>query len=222
MRPITRLALVLAAVPALAAAQFNPPPPPADVAPPEAVTPPGPPPSEPPPPPPETSPPEYPATPGAPPPQPAAAPAGEWVYTAEYGWLYMPLDRQFVYIPPDPHVFPEEYVYYPAYGWRWVVSPWVYGYGPQPRWGRAGPTVFVWYAHPWFRVGGYRGWGGYHGWGGYRGWIGPRVWGPRGWAGAPTYYRTGAGPRHPAPVMRPAPPRRAEHGHPQEHREHER
>ncbi len=245
MRPITPLALLLAVAPALGGAQApGPTPPPQDSAPSETPPPPGPPPSEVPPPPSEATPPQYQptpapsettpppyqggpppyqATPAPPAPQPAAAPAGEWVYTSEYGWLYMPFARRFVYVPPDPQVFPEEYVYYPAYGWRWVVAPWVYGYGPQPRWGPGGPTVFVWYARPWFRVGGYWGWGAYRGWGGYRGWIGPRVWGPRGWVGAPPYYRTGVGHARPAPVFRPGPVRRTEHGRERgERRERER
>ena len=64
---------------------------------------------------------------------------------------------------------------YPVYGWRWVVAPWVYGYGPAPYWGVWGPRYFAWYAHPWFRVGGYWGWGGYRGWGHYGGWSAPAL-----------------------------------------------
>jgi hypothetical protein len=159
------------------------------------------------PPPPATEPEPPPAEPG-----PARAlPAGQWVYTAQYGWLWMPYDRAYTYVPPDPQLFPDMYVYYPAYGWRWVVAPWVYGYGPQPYWGRGGVRFYVWYAHPWFRVGGYWGWGAYRGWGPYRGWVGPRVWGPRGWAGAPPYYRSGVGHRPPRPVIRPERHERREH-----------
>ena len=135
-------------------------------------------------------------------PAPAAGPAGQWVTTAQYGTVWIPYDRQYVYVSADPQVYPEQYVYYPVYGWRWVVAPWVYGYGPQPRWGPGGVVMFSWYAHPWFRVGGYYGWGAWHGWGPYRGWMGPRVWGARGWAAAPVYYRTGVGPRA-APAFRP-------------------
>jgi hypothetical protein len=129
-------------------------------------------------------------------------PTGQWVTTAQYGTVWIPYDRQYVSIPADPQVYPEQYVYYPVYGWRWVVAPWVYGYGPQPRWDPGGVVMFTWYAHPWFRVGGYWGWGAWHGWGAYRGWMGPRVWGARGWAAAPAYYRTGVGPRA-APAFRP-------------------
>jgi hypothetical protein len=135
-------------------------------------------------------------------PAPAAGPAGQWVTTAQYGTVWIPYDRQYVYVSADPQVYPEQYVYYPVYGWRWVVAPWVYGYGPQPGWGPGGVVMFSWYAHPWFRVGGYWGWGGWRGWGAYRGWMGPRVWGARGWAAAPAYYRTGVGPRA-APAFRP-------------------
>jgi hypothetical protein len=131
--------------------------------------------------------------------------------------VWIPYDRQFVYVPGDPQVFPEQYVYYPVYGWRWVVAPWVYGYGPQPWWGPRGVVVFSWYAHPWFRVGGYWGWGGYRGWGYYRGWMGPRAWGARGWAMAPAYYRTGVGDRHLVPAYRPVP---AKHAGERREREH--
>jgi hypothetical protein len=165
------------------------------------------------------------APPAPAPPQTAplsAAPSGQWVYTDQYGWLWMPYGKQYTYIPADPQVFPDMYVYYPAYGWRWVVSPWVYGYGPAPYWGSPGPRYFVWYSRPWFRVGGYWGWGGYRTWGHYSGWVGPQRWGPHGWASAPAYYHTGVGGPHPAHVFRVEPAhaeqKRARH----EHRAHER
>jgi hypothetical protein len=153
-------------------------------------------------------------------PQPPGAPAGQWVDTSQYGWLWIPYGQEYTYVPADPQVFPDQYAYYPVYGWRWVVAPWVYGYGPQPQWGVAGVRLYAWYAHPWFRVGGYWGWGAYRGWGGYRGWVGPRAWGARGWAGAPAYYRTGDGSRHPAPVVQR--PERREHGRERSRGERER
>jgi hypothetical protein len=155
-------------------------------------------------------------------PQPVAAPAGQWISTNQYGWLFVPYGREYTYVPADPQVFPDQYVYYPAYGWRWVVAPWVYGYGPAPYWGSIGPRSFVWYSRPWFRVGGYWGWGGYRGWGNYRGWVGPQTWGARGWAGAPAYYRTGVGGPRAAVVYRPAPARAAEHERRAERREQHR
>jgi hypothetical protein len=210
-----RHALLLALLPALAVAQTpGTMPPPSESAPPENLPPPPsetpPPPSaEPPPPPQASAPPQQMAPPppqAAPAPQPAGAPPGQWVWTTQYGWLFIPYARNYTYVSGDPQVYPEQFVYYPVYGWRWVISPWVYGYGPQPRWGPGGVTLFVWYARPWFRVGGYWGWGAWHGWGPYRGWIGPRRWGAGGWAGAPVYYRTGVGPRVPARAYNP-------HGH---------
>jgi hypothetical protein len=189
MRRFVCIALLSMAGPALAFAQ---PSQPAEAAPAEGPPPPEAPPSQPPPPPPQDSQPVTVA--GAS--QPGAAPAGQWVFTNQYGWLWMPYGQPYTYIPNDSQVFPNQYVYYPVYGWRWVVAPWVYGYGPCPYWGGFGPRYFAWYAHPWFRVGGHWGWGGYRGWGRYRGWIGPRSWGSRGWARAPAYYRTGVGWRH--------------------------
>jgi len=223
------VAFLLSATPAVAFGQANsdpnamaaPAPPPPGITPPPSE----PAPSEAPPPPPAQEPQPAPApqadsqSESSPPPPAADMPAGQWVYTNQYGWLWMPHAQQYTYIPGDAQVFPDQYVYYPVYGWRWVVAPWVYGYGPAPYWGVWGPSYFVWYAHPWFRVGGYWGWGGYRGWGHYRGWAGPRTWGARGWARAPAYYRTGVGGPHAAVVVRPAParnnvrPERGEHEH---------
>jgi hypothetical protein len=120
--------------------------------------------SEPPPPPPDS----YGAAPSeAPPPPPSAVPAppavssapaqpvpppprtdGEWVYTAQYGYVWMPYGQSYTYVYGD-HA--SMYVFYPHYGWRWVAAPWVLGVGPLPRWGVYGPRRFAWYAHPWFR-----------------------------------------------------------------------
>ena len=82
-----------------------------------------------------------------PPPRPRQ---GEWTYTAQYGWLWMPYDRSYTYVV-DGTDTASMYVYYPRYGWRWVASPWVIGIGPTPRWGPRGPARFVWYSRPWFR-----------------------------------------------------------------------
>jgi hypothetical protein len=79
-------------------------------------------------------------------------PAGQWVFTQQYGWLYLPYDQGYTHVVDDA-ALAYEYAYYPAYGWRWVVAPWVLGFGVTPYWGAYGPARFTWYAHPWFRVG---------------------------------------------------------------------
>jgi len=79
-------------------------------------------------------------------------PSGQWIYTSQYGWLWMPYAREYTYVSPDGGVA-YEYAYYPRAGWRWVYAPWVLGWGPSPYWGYYGPRRYVWYAHPWFRVG---------------------------------------------------------------------
>ena len=84
---------------------------------------------------------------GAPP-----AAAGQWVYTQQYGWLWMPYDQGYTYVV-DNAALAYEYVFYPSFGWRWVVAPWVLGFGLAPHWGALGPGHFAWYARPWFRVG---------------------------------------------------------------------
>ena len=232
------LSVLLTVFPAVGLAQNVgqpdiPPPPPPPSAPPAQLPPPpqeapqqfAPPPQavQPQPPPPQSYQPAPPAT----APQPVASPAGQWVNTSQYGWVWVPYSQEYTYIPSDPQVFPDQYVYYPAYGWRWVVAPWVYGYGPAPYWGPLGLRYFAWYTRPWFRVGGYWGWGAFRGWGNYRGWIGPRTWGAHGWAGAPAYYRTGVNGPHPH-IAHAAPPARFERAPvrresvKREYREHER
>jgi hypothetical protein len=111
------------------------------------------------------------------PPPPAGTPAqttrsGQWVYTSQYGWVWMPYGNQYV----DEGVYgdanPYAYVYSVGWGWSWVAAPWLWGWGPYPFFGVYGPAYFGWYrglyAHGW-------------GWGGYR----PFVRGGTVWRGGP-------------------------------------
>jgi hypothetical protein len=79
-------------------------------------------------------------------------PSGQWVYTTQYGWIWLPYSREYTQVSADGGVA-YEYAYYPNGGWRWVYAPWVLGWGPSPYWGRPGPRSYVWYSRPWFRVG---------------------------------------------------------------------
>jgi len=102
-------------------------------------------------------------------PAPAPASAGQWVYTSQYGWIWMPYGDAYTYLPAGGAA-PDMYVYYPAFGWTWVTAPWVWGLGPRPYFGVVGFTRFGWYG---------RGFGRWYG-------FAPRyvAWGPRGyWAG---------------------------------------
>jgi uncharacterized membrane protein YgcG len=93
-----------------------------------------------------------PPPPGAPPPPPGSGvPDGQWVYTQQYGWIWMTTGDQFTYVPPDGTGEPLEYVYYGPAGWTWIAAPWVWGYGPRPYWGRARPERFAWYRHGYWR-----------------------------------------------------------------------
>lgn len=83
-----------------------------------------------------------------PPSPPPGVPAGQWVYTTQYGWVWMPYGQSYTYVPDDGD--PYMYVYYPSYGWNWVVAPWVLGWGPTPYWGTWGVRHFAWHSHPWF------------------------------------------------------------------------
>src|SRR5262245_53321183 len=49
-------------------------------------------------------------------PNPPPQPAGQWVYTQQYGWLWMPYGTQYTY-EGSTTVQPYSYVYYPSYGW---------------------------------------------------------------------------------------------------------
>jgi hypothetical protein len=105
---------------------------------------------------PTETPPAPPAKPPAPPAKARAADAqpaqsGHWVYTQQYGWVWMPYGDAYSYVPPDGVGEPYEYVYYPTYGWTWVVAPWIWGFGPWPYFGVFGPAHFGWYAHGWWR-----------------------------------------------------------------------
>ncbi len=76
---------------------------------------------------------------------------GQWVFTSQYGWLWMPYGAQYTYEPPavqGSYVYPYSYAYYPSYGWAWLYSPWVWGWGPSPYFGYYGPRHFVWYRGP--------------------------------------------------------------------------
>jgi len=77
---------------------------------------------------------------------------GQWVYTGQYGWVYMPYGAQYVYTQSAGAY---AYVYYPTFGWRWLAAPWILGSGPHPYFGARGPFAYAWYRglhrarHPW-------------------------------------------------------------------------
>jgi hypothetical protein len=106
--------------------------------------------------PPAQTPPRPPAQRPAPPSQaqtPATQPVppGQWVDTDQYGSVWMPYADAFTYAPPDGYGEPYMYVFYPAFGWTWVVAPWVWGFGPWPQFGIHGPRSFAWFCHGWWR-----------------------------------------------------------------------
>jgi hypothetical protein len=102
-----------------------------------------------------------PAPPAEQPPAPAqpAAPEGQWVYTNQYGWVWMPHATSYTYVPPSGGE-PQMYLYYPTVGWTWVVAPWIWGWGPAPYFA-FGASYFPWYGY------GYGHWYGYAGHYGY-------------------------------------------------------
>jgi len=66
--------------------------------------------------------------------QPVAS-AGEWVYTAQSGYIWVPTGTTTQVIEGVPSA----YFYTPAYGWTWYASPW--GMGPF--------AYGAWVARPW-------------------------------------------------------------------------
>jgi hypothetical protein len=65
-----------------------------------------------------------------PPPQTVDAPQGQWVYQADYGWIWIPAASTTYSIGTDPYA----YLYTPVYGWAWYLSPWGAGaYHPGPE-----------------------------------------------------------------------------------------
>jgi hypothetical protein len=99
---------------------------------------------------------------------------GQWVYTAQYGWIWIPFGPQFVHVPTGGAP-PQMFVFYPAAGgWTWVVAPWVWGLGPQPYWGVHGVNAFPWWGRGvgrWYGFApAYVGWGGRYFWNGHR-WV---------------------------------------------------
>jgi hypothetical protein len=88
----------------------------------------------------------------APVPRVAATVGGQWVYTGQYGWVYIPYGDQYVYTHTAGAY---AYVYYPRFGWRWLAAPWTVGSGPHPYFGAHGPFAYGWYRglhrarHPW-------------------------------------------------------------------------
>jgi hypothetical protein len=74
-------------------------------------------------------------------------PSGQWVFTSQYGWIWMPHGTSFTFLPTTGSA-PNMFVFFPAVGWSWVIAPWVWGWGPMPWFGFAG-----WGAYPWFGTG---------------------------------------------------------------------
>jgi hypothetical protein len=93
---------------------------------------------------------------------PAEAPQGDWVYTATYGWVWVPAGAATAPVGEEPYA----YLYTPTYGWTWCASPW--GSGPY--------FYGEWASNPWQWSYAPRVWAG-------RTWVTPRV--------APRAYHSG-------------------------------
>jgi hypothetical protein len=101
---------------------------------------------------------------------PTEAGAGQWVYTAEGGYIWVPNGATTSAVEGVPYT----YLYTPAYGWTWYASPW--GFGPF--------TYGSWVGSAWPY--------GFHAWA-----YGPAGWGWRGgMAGYHGHGRSFGGPGH--------------------------
>ena len=81
--------------------------------------------------------------------QQPAAPPGEWAFTQQFGWVWMPYGAQYTFTTDYERGDPYMYVYYPAAGWSWVEAPWLWGWGPIPFFGVSHGARFGWYGHGW-------------------------------------------------------------------------
>jgi hypothetical protein len=78
---------------------------------------------------------------------PDAASSGQWVYTSQYGWLWMPYGARFVRESSAAGATAHAFVYRPSRGWSWLAAPWVSGRGPRPFFGELGGERFSWYRY---------------------------------------------------------------------------
>lgn len=99
----------------------------------QQVQPPSPQPQDLPPPPPEDLPPVPQEQVAVPPQQPAAT--GQWIFTAQYGWIWMPYGDEYVSPASSDAYAPYAYVYHPPRGWIWLAAPWINGWGVLPQFG---------------------------------------------------------------------------------------
>jgi hypothetical protein len=78
---------------------------------------------------------------------------GQWVYTDDYGWIWVPNGTASFAADGVPY----DYLYTPAYGWNWYLSPWGFGPYAYGRWVLHAwrPVGFrgSWVAHPSARLG---------------------------------------------------------------------
>jgi outer membrane lipoprotein SlyB len=81
--------------------------------------------------------------------QQPATPAGQWSFTQQYGWVWMPYGVEYAFTPDYDNGEPYMYVYAPEEGWTWVAAPWLWGWGPVPFLGVGGGARFGWYGHGW-------------------------------------------------------------------------
>ena len=129
-----------------------------------------------------------------------AVPSGQWVFTSQYGWIWMPHGNSFTFLPTNGST-PNMFVFFPAVGWSWVIAPWVWGWGPMPWFGFAGWNRFAWWGsgfgtwHGFARPFAHAGWhgGGYFHGGRWNG-VGPGYRPPGGGGHAPPRPSVGGPP----------------------------
>jgi len=70
---------------------------------------------------------------------------GQWVYTEQYGWVWMPYGNDYTEAPASDTVVGLVYVFQPVLGWGWLTAPWLSGAGPCPYFGSRAPQNYNWY-----------------------------------------------------------------------------
>ena len=76
---------------------------------------------------------------------PQIASQGEWVYTSQYGWTWVPYGSTTTTVGAEPYV----YLYAPSFGWRWFVSPWGVGPFHYGAWGWGSAWGPRYWPHGW-------------------------------------------------------------------------
>jgi hypothetical protein len=117
-----------------------------------------------------------------------AAAGGSWVYTLEYGRIWVPYANEHTYGGMAAAASPYWYSYRPLYERLWLAEPWLWSLDVQPDFGPLGPSGLEWYRGPYLAADGGSGYPGARQ-------SGQTGWGHRSTDGLGGDYQTSGGSR---------------------------